>query len=34
VLRILKRTAMGRRFRDTLGWGILNAGRALKRATR
>ncbi len=34
VLRILKRTAKGRRFRDTLGWGILNAGRALKRATR
>ncbi|OLE36228.1 MAG: hypothetical protein AUG48_08155 [Actinobacteria bacterium 13_1_20CM_3_68_9] len=34
VLRILKRTARGRHFRDGLGWGILNAGRALKRATR
>ena len=34
VLRILKRTADGPNFRDTLGWGVLNAGRALKRATR
>ena len=34
VLRILKRTANGPRFRDSLGWGILNAGRALKRAVR
>ena len=34
VLRILKRTANGPNFRDTLGWGVLNAGRALKRATR
>jgi serine protease len=33
VLRILKRTAQGRHFRDAMGWGILNAGRALKRAT-
>ena len=34
VLRILKRTADGPNFRDTLGWGVLNAGRALKQATR
>jgi subtilisin family serine protease len=34
VLRILKRTADNRVFRDKLGWGILNAGRALKRAAR
>ena len=26
VLRILKRTADGPNFRDTLGWGVLNAG--------
>jgi len=34
VLRIIKRTASGHRFRNALGWGILNAGRALKRAAR
>ena len=34
VLRIIKRTATGRRFRNGLGWGILNAGRALRRAAR
>ena len=34
VLRIIKRTASGHRFRKALGWGILNAGRALKRAAR
>ena len=34
VLRIIKRTATGQRFHDALGWGILNAGRALKRAAR
>jgi subtilisin family serine protease len=34
VLRILKRTADGSSFSDTLGWGILDAGRALRRATR
>jgi serine protease len=34
VLRIIKRTASGRHFRNALGWGILNAGRALKRAVR
>jgi hypothetical protein len=33
VLRIIKRTASGPDFRDSLGWGILNAGLALKRAT-
>jgi subtilisin family serine protease len=34
VLRILKRTANSRHFGDNLGWGILNAGQALKRAAR
>ena len=34
VLRIIKRTASLHHFRDSLGWGILNAGLALKRATR
>jgi serine protease len=34
VLRIIKRTASGRHFRNALGWGILNAGRAVKRAVR
>jgi hypothetical protein len=34
VLRIIKRTARGRRFRNSLGWGILNARRALKAAVR
>jgi subtilisin family serine protease len=34
VLLIIKRTASGHRFRNALGWGILNAGRALKRAAR
>ena len=34
VLRIIKRTASGRRFSRTLGWGILNAGRAVKVAAR
>jgi len=34
VLRIIKRTASGHHFRNALGWGILNAGRALKRAAR
>jgi serine protease len=34
VLRIIKRTASGRHFRKALGWGILNAGRALKMAAR
>ncbi len=34
VLRIIKRTANGRHFRNSLGWGILNAGRALARAAR
>jgi serine protease len=34
VLRIIKRTARGRHFRNALGWGILDAGLALKRAVR
>jgi subtilisin family serine protease len=34
VLRIIKRTASGHRFRKSLGWGILRAGRALTRAVR
>jgi len=34
VLRIIKRTASGRHFRNGLGWGILRAGRALRRAAR
>jgi serine protease len=34
VLRIIKRTASGHRFSDALGWGILNAGRAVKVAAR
>jgi subtilisin family serine protease len=34
VLRIIKRTASGNRFRKSLGWGILRAGRALTRAVR
>jgi subtilisin family serine protease len=34
VLRIIKRTASGHRVRNALGWGILNAVRALKRAAR
>jgi serine protease len=34
VLRIIKRTARGHHFRNGLGWGILNAGRALRRALR
>jgi subtilisin family serine protease len=34
VLRIIKRTARGRRFRNSLGWGILNARRALRAAVR
>ena len=34
VLRIIKRTASGDRFSDALGWGILNAGRAVKVAAR
>jgi subtilisin family serine protease len=34
VLRIIKRTARGRRFRGSLGWGILNARRALRAAVR
>jgi subtilisin family serine protease len=32
VIEIIKRTARGRRFRGKLGWGILNANRALERA--
>ncbi len=34
VLRIIKRTAGGRRFHSGLGWGILRAGRALRQALR
>ena len=34
VLRIIKRTASGRRFSNALGWGILNAGRAVRIAAR
>jgi serine protease len=34
VLRIIKRTASGRRFRKSLGWGILRAGRAVTQAVR
>ena len=34
VLRIIKRTASGHRFSDALGWGILNAARAVKVAAR
>jgi serine protease len=34
VLRIIKRTASGHRFRKSLGWGILKAGRALTHAVR
>jgi subtilisin family serine protease len=34
VLRIIKRTASGDRFTNSLGWGILNAGRAVRVAAR
>src|SRR5215211_2425807 len=34
VIRVIKRTASGHAFGANLGWGILNAGRALRRATR
>jgi serine protease len=34
VMRIIKRTASKSHFSDGLGWGILNAGRAVKRAAR
>ena len=34
VLRIIKRTASADRFTNSLGWGILNAGRAVRIAAR
>lgn len=34
VLRIIKRTASADRFTNSLGWGILNAGRAVRVAAR